>query len=265
MKDKMFEKNDPRKETRAIVVLTPSESKRLIAKTIKELPEVKHALKKGRLIIIGSTTNAFVVEELLGKEINKFWFAAGRIAFGELGANEREKRITPVVLKEGNPVDIHPNDMLKEFTSDDVYIKGANAVDPDGNAGVLVADDKGGTIGAALGIIQARGSNLIVPVGLEKLVPSVIEASKKCGQGRFQYATGLKVGLIPLVNARVITEVHAIEILFGSEGVKAIHVSSGGIAGSEGAVVLVFEGNNKGVRKAFNLISSIKGEAMVLP
>jgi len=261
----MSDKIDVTGKTRAIVVLTPSESKRLIAKAVKELPEVKAALNNGRVIIIGGTTNAFVVEELLGKEINKFWFAAGRIAFGELGANEREKRIKPFVLKDGNPVDIHPNEMLKEFTAEDVYIKGANAVDPDGNAGVLVADDKGGTIGAALGIIQARGSNLIVPVGLEKLVPSVIEASKKCGQGRFQYATGLKVGLIPLVNARVVTENHAIDILFGSDGVKATHVSSGGIAGSEGAVVLVLEGNNEGVKKAFDLISSIKGEVMVAP
>ena len=261
----MSDKIDVTGKTWAIVVLTTSESKRLIAKAIKELPEVKAALNNGRLIIIGGTTNAFVVEELLGREINKFWFAAGRIAFGELGANEREKRIKPFVLKDGNPVDIHPNDMLMEFTSEDVYIKGANAVDPDGNAGVLVADDKGGTIGAALGIIQARGSSLIVPAGLEKLVPSVIEASKKCGQGRFQYATGLKVGLMPLVSARVVTEIHAIDILFGSDGVKATHVSSGGIAGSEGAVVLVLEGNNEGVKKAFDLISSIKGEARVVP
>lgn len=258
-----YEKGD--KETRAIVVLTPSESKRLIAKSVKEMSEVKAALKKGRVIIIGGTTTAFVSEEVLGEKIDRFWYASGRIAFGELGANDPAKRIRPFVLKDGRVVNISPTEMLQEFTAGDVYIKGANAVDPDGHAGVLMADERGGTIGAAIGILQARGSNLIVPVGLEKLIPSVIEASGKCGQGKIGYATGQKVGMMPLVNAKVVTEVQAIEILFGAEGIAATHVASGGVAGSEGSVVLVFEGKEGGIRKAFDYISAIKGEPMVAP
>ncbi|MFC2002033.1 hypothetical protein ACFLUZ_06005, partial [Chloroflexota bacterium] len=50
----------------AIVVLNSSESKRLIAKAVAVLPEVKAALKKGTLIIGWGGTNAFVAEEILG-------------------------------------------------------------------------------------------------------------------------------------------------------------------------------------------------------
>ena len=255
----MFYKNS-KKETRAIVVLTPSASKRLIAKAVKEMPEVKRALKKGRIIIIGGTTNAYVAEEILGKKVDKFWYAAGRIAFGELGANESGKRINPYVLENGKVVDKTPKEMLQEFTADDVYIKGANAVDANGYAGILMSNDKGGTIGAAMGILNARGSHLIVPVGLEKLIPSVIEAAKRCGQGKLKYATGDKVGMMPLTNAKVVTEIEAVDILFGNSGVRAIHVASGGVAGSEGAVELVLEGDDKGVKRAFDFICGIREE-----
>ncbi|MBI5328620.1 MAG: hypothetical protein HZB80_10100 [Deltaproteobacteria bacterium] len=254
----MFYKNSD-KETRGVVVLTPAESKRLIAKAVKEMPEVKKALKNGRIIIIGSTTNAYVAEEITGKKVDKFWFAVGRITNGKLGANEVDKKINPFVLKNGMVVEISPKDMLQEFTADDVYIKGANAVDANGHAGILMSNDKGGTIGAAIGIINARGSHLIVPVGLEKFVSSVIEAVKKCGQERIRYATGDKVGMMPLVNAKVVTELQAIDILFGASGVKATHVASGGVAGSEGAIVLVLEGKNNAVKKAFDFICRIKG------
>jgi hypothetical protein len=223
------------------------------------MPEVKRALKKGRLIIIGGTTNAYVAEEILGRKVDKFWFAAGRITDGKLGANEADKRILPFVLKDGKIVDMSPGTMLQEFTADDVYIKGANAVDANGFAGVLMSNEKGGTIGAAMGIINARGSHLITPVGLEKLVPSVIEAAKKCGQGRIKYATGDKVGMMPLTNAKVVTEIEAVGILFSNLDVHATHIASGGVAGSEGAVVLILEGKDQAVKKAFDFICRIKG------
>lgn len=253
----MFYKNS-NEETRGVVVLTPAESKRLIAKAVKEMPEVKRALKKGRIIIIGGTTNAYVAEEITGKKVDKFWFAAGRITNGKLGANEADKRVLPFVLKDGKVVDISPGTMLQEFTADDVYIKGANAVDTYGYAGILMSSDKGGTIGAAMGILNTRGSRLIIPVGLEKLIPSVPGAAKKCGQGKIKYATGDKVGMMVLTNANVVTEIQAIGILFGKSGVGATHVASGGVADSEGAVVLILEGPDKGVKKAFDFICRIK-------
>ena len=240
-----------------IAVLTPAESKRLIAKAVAVLPEVQAALKKGRVVIAGGTTNAFVAEELLGVSLSKVHYTAGVISSGELGVTASEGRIQPYILVNGRMVDVRYQDIIREFEVGDVFIKGANAIDMYGNAGVIVAGDSGGTIGTVLPTLLARGAHLIMPVGLEKLVPSVIEASERCGIGRFKYATGVPVGLIPVVNGKVVTEIQALEIL---AGVISTHVASGGVGGSEGAVVLAIEGLEEEVAEAFELIRSIKGE-----
>ena len=240
-----------------IAVLTPAESKRLIAKAVAVLPEVRAAMKKGRVVIAGGTTNAFVAEELLGVSISKVHYTAGIISGGELSVTTNEGRLQPYILVNGQAVEMRYQDIIKEFEAGDVFIKGANAVDMYGNAGVIVAGDSGGTIGAVWPTLVARGSHLIIPVGLEKLVPSVIEASERCGIGRFKYATGYPVGLIPVVNGQVVTEIQALEIL---AGVVSTHVASGGVGGSEGAVVLAIEGIEEDVSEAFELIKSIKGE-----
>jgi hypothetical protein len=122
---------------------------------------------------------------------------------------------------------------------------------------VLAASEVGGTIGTVLAIILARGSHLIVPVGLEKLIPSVAEAAQVTGIVRFKYSTGLPTGLIPIPNALVVTEVQAFQVL---TGVKAVPVAAGGVAGSEGTVVLSLEGTAAQIEQALSLVKSIKGE-----
>lgn len=240
-----------------VFALTPAESKRLIARGVASLPEVRNARQRGRIIIAMGTTNAFVAEEITGIAIDKKYYAAGIISQGLLTETSKEGRSKPFVLVDGHPVDVTLKDALKDFTADDVFIKGANAVDAQGNVGILVADLYGGTIGAALGIVLARGSHLIVPVGLEKMVPSVIDASRRCGILRFKYHLGLSVGLIPVVNATVITEIEALRLLCS---VKVTHVASGGVSGSEGSVVLAVEGTEDQVSLAFQLVQGIKGE-----
>ena len=76
----------------------------------------------------------------------------------------------------------------------------------------------------------------------------------------FKYSTGLPCALIPLINAEVVTEVQAFEILTGS---RATHVASGGIGGSEGAVVLTLEGDENTIDRAFALVKTVKGELPV--
>jgi hypothetical protein len=94
-------------------------------------------------------------------------------------------------------------------------------------------------------------------VGLEKLVPSIQKAAKSVGQKTFYYCQGIKIGMIPIMNAKVITEIDAFRILFDLE---AIHIGGGGQSGSEGSVVLVAEGDKKALDQAIDLIESIKGE-----
>ena len=245
----------------ALVVLTSAESKRLIAKAIARLPEVRRALHQGRVIIANGTTNAYVVEELVGTPLPKASYAAGIITRGELRIIPGKDRLKPVVLIKGERVDLSMNEALQAFSPEDVFIKGANAIDMQGNAGILLGSEVGGTIGQALPILAARGCQLIVPAGLEKLIPSVIEASQRCGTLRFKRATGVPVGFMPLVNARVVAEIQALEVLAGLE---VIHVASGGVGGSEGSVVLALEGKEETVARAFELVEAIKGEAAVV-
>ncbi|MBM2825475.1 MAG: hypothetical protein HW402_1139 [Dehalococcoidales bacterium] len=257
--------------TKALVTLTPAESKRLIAKGVAAMPEVKNALKSGIIIFARGTTNTYVAEEIMQTSsenkaaydhniINKAEYSRGIITHGELTSNRRRGTGTDFVLKNGKIWDIRPQEVIPQFTRDDVFFKGANAVDVWGQAGVLCAGADGGTIGYALTSLIARDANLIVPVGLEKMIPSVEDALNVTGVYNYKYSTGSPVVLIPLVKAKVVTEIQALAILFG---VSTTMVGAGGIGGSEGAVVLVIEGDESDVDKAFGLIKSIKGEKPV--
>ena len=63
---------------RTSVVLTVSESKRLIAKGLAAMPAVQSALSGGTVAVAKGTTNGYLVEELLGKKIDKLHYVTGR-------------------------------------------------------------------------------------------------------------------------------------------------------------------------------------------
>jgi hypothetical protein len=165
------------------------------------------------------------------------------------------------VIKSGKVVEgADSKEEILSFGPDDVFIKGGNAIDPSGNAGIFTSSLTAGTIGMAWPVVTPRGSHLIMPIGLEKLVPSVIEAAQSTDLYRFKYSMGLPARLTPVVLGKVVTEVEALAVL---AGVKVTHVGSGGVGGSEGAVVLVMEGEESRVDQAFELVTSIKGEPTV--
>ena len=254
---------------RALFVLTPAESKRLIAKAVAEIEEVKRAKEKGKILIGHGSTNVFVAEEILGKEnVSELWrresYLSGVILRGTLCTTLGEEKPPILVLNRGvvEPPALTMDVLLRDFGRDSVFIKGANCIDPEGNAAVFMAHPEGGTIGWAIGTILARGIRMIVPVGLEKLVPSVPKAVTLCGQQTFDYCQGLRVGLIPLSGAKVVTEIEALKVL---AGVEAFHVASGGSSGSEGAVTLVAEGEKGIVEKGIRCVESVKGEPPIMP
>ncbi len=244
---------------RALFVLTPSESKRLIAKAVADLPEVRKAKEQGEIVIGHGTTNVRVAEEILGECPKGVNFVSGLITNGTLCVTQAEEKPPMIVIRQGKlvPPELTMEEVLRNFGADSVFIKGANAVDPAGNAGVFVAHASGGTIGYAGGILNARGSRLIVPIGLEKLIPSVTQAAKHCGQDTLYYSQGIRIGMVPLVNAKVVTELDALRILFA---VDAHQVGAGGVNGSEGSVILAAEGKKEDLDRAIALVEKIKGE-----
>ncbi len=237
--------------------LTPYESRRLIARAVAARCDVRSAMERSYVIVAGGITNAYVVEELGGEIADKVRYSAGICTEGTLCVTPREQRIPPVVFHRGRPVDLPWKDALAERRPGTVFIKGANAVDPAGRAGVFLASETGGTIGHALGTVRAMGFTLIVPVGLEKLIPDVRAASRALGIGRTDLSFGAAVGMMPLMDAAVVTEVEALRTLVG---VDAVPVGGGGIGGSEGQVVLVVSGEREAVARARSLVESIKGE-----
>jgi len=245
----------------AIVVLLPMESRRLIARGILQMPEVERALDSGIVLVCRGISSSYVVEELTDLRFDdRGHCTQGIVTYGRLASTVMDKAIGPWVFRDGKLSDQPFAEALHEFTATDVAIKGANAVDPDGNVGILSGAPDGATIGMLWPIVTPRGSHLISAVGLEKLIPSVPDAAKRTGIHVIKHPMDIPVGLIPVTSSQVVTEIQALEIL---TGVTATHVASGGVAGSEGAVILVVEGVEAVVLKAFELVQSIKGEAAV--
>lgn len=240
----------------AIVVLTPAESKRLLAKAVAALPEVQRAYQSGKLAITSGSTNAFVVQEVTGEQIPPYSFCVGMSADGMLTMSHEEDRIYGRFYERGSEVDTPYPEFIKALGRGDVIVKGGNAVDPAGNLGVLLSNDSGGGVGAMFGVASARGITVISAVGLEKQIASVPEAAAGWGQLTLDYAMGIRVGMAALSSVLVVTEIEALALL---AGVGARHVASGGIGGNEGAVALLLESEAAGMDAALALIHQVKG------
>lgn len=232
------------------ITLTPGESKRIIAMGVKKLPVIRQALEKGIILVTLGSTNAYVLEELTGKKVDHYRYSAGYIN-GKTAAVPPDKRLPPVALKNGK--EVNGDGILNEMISRDVVIKGANALDPDGIAGVMMSHPAGGTTGSFMGSVMAKGINLVIPVGLEKSIPySVIEISKRIGIQRCTKATGHPVGMMPLPG-KVITEVQALTLL-GAEDVFPI--GAGGVEGGEGSVTLYVAGDM--AEEIYEIVQKVK-------
>lgn len=241
---------------KAQFTLAAPESKRLIGRAVKEHEWVKKALKNGIVAIALGSTNAFIAEEILGRRIKKEKYVAGFIDEYGTCVVPASKRLKSIILEKGRIIEENIEEVVKRMKNDDVFIKGANALDFEGTAGVMMASLTGGTIASVLGVIKARGIKLIIPVGLEKLIPhSVDEISRAAGIYEVGYSTGIPVGIMP-VSGEIITEIEAFEIL---TGLSAVSIGSGSIGSSSCRTFLV-EGEEKKVRKAIKLVEEIKGE-----
>ncbi|MBW6484559.1 MAG: hypothetical protein K0B01_00180 [Syntrophobacterales bacterium] len=241
----------------ALFTLTSSEAKRLIGKAVAALPEIQQAKGNGYLVVSRGSTNAFILEELLGEKIAKERYAAGMVIKGVLCVLGQGLRTKPVVFHKGEILNVDPGAVIEKMTPGDLLLKGANAVDPYGNVGVAMAGKGGGTMGQFYMALKAMGVETIYPVGLEKLIPSVPEAAKYGGTLNLDKSIGAVVGMACVSDSRIFTEIEALDSLFG---VEAIPFAAGGWGGAEGAVTLIVEGTDDDVNACMEFISGIKGE-----
>ena len=261
----------------AQIILTPAESKKLIAKAVANMDIVRKAAKDGMVVLHPSSSTYFIVEELIGDKPDTNFWVCGVVAprgncieMGILVGDflPRDKSTDPgdfrtwwiiknVKLTIGEKV----SDLLQQVRPTDVFIKGVNALDPQGNVGILIGDPlEGGPMGRIISFWRKNPFHLVFPVGLEKLIPTPVGvAAREAKLTKYDYAMGLATGLLPCPNGEnvsVITEIEAIKILSGA---AAVPVAAGGLGGAEGAITLILKGNAEQVKKAIKLVEQSKG------
>ena len=116
---------------KTVFTLTSAESRRLIAKAVVQMPEFQTAWEKAYVLLAGGTTNAFIAQELLGREgIEPGLCTVGISTDGLLCVTAPDSRKSfPNVFYKGQPVDKKMDEALQDFHADTVIIKGANAFD----------------------------------------------------------------------------------------------------------------------------------------
>jgi hypothetical protein len=248
--------------SRAQIGFTPALSKRIIAKGVAALPEVRRAFEKGKILISTGLTTAHIFIELTGA------WAGDPLACGVVSAKGTcvGRAMTAFLnthgharfwyFEKGNRVRCDdPEEALENFAAEDVFIKGANAIDSQGKVGVLLGVETGGFLGKSIGHVMAKGIRFVLPVGLEKtILGSVEDAAREMGVRNVDYTTGMPVGLLPVSGIRI-TELEAIKVL---ASVDVIHVASGGSAGGEGTVVLLVKGDCREVEKVIEIFKDIR-------
>ena len=248
---------------KTVFTLTSAESRRLIAKAVTAMPEFKKAWESAYVLLAGGTTNAFIAQELLGRDgIEPALCTVGLSTDGLLCVTHPDSRKSfPNVFYKGEAAEKTLAEALSDFHPETVVIKGANAVDSQGNVGVVTAGFDGGTIPRIIGPVTSKGLKFITPVGLEKLVPSVPKAAAAVGATSIDISMGADFGMYCLANTTVVTELEAIRMLFGVEGTL---VCCGGVGGNEGAVTISAVGEEENVRALVDFLEkNVKGEPPV--
>ncbi len=248
---------------KTVFTLTSAESRRLIAKAVVQMPAFKKAWESAYVLLAGGTTNAFIAQEMLGRDgIDPAHCTVGLSTDGLLCVTHPASRKSfPNVFFKGEAVDKALNDALCDFHEETIVIKGANAVDMQGNVGIVTAGFDGGTIPRVIGPVTSNGLKYITPVGLEKLVPSVPESCRAVGARSIDISMGADFGMYCLSNTIVVTELEAIKMMFG---LPAVLVCCGGVGGNEGAVTLAVEGEEAQVKALVAFLESeVKGEPPV--
>lgn len=233
--------------------------KRLIGKAMAVHPEIQAVLQKGTLVIIAGTTNGYVAEEILrglgqAAGFTRKGFRRGTAIAPGASLIQAEFPgdvvITDGLWQKGRTI----FDVAESLKAGDVILKGANAVDPRGQAAVQIAHPQAGTMSPIISAVIGRRAQLIIPVGLEKRVLDDVAALAR--RVNAPDATGLRLLPVP---GRVFTELDAIHLLTQA---TATLIAAGGVYGAEGASWLGIEGTGAQIAAAVELIKSISDEPL---
>jgi hypothetical protein len=242
----------------AAIVLTVAQGKRLIARAVAQLPAVLRAQREGIIAIGRGTTNAYVAEAVLGSAIPKGEYVAGRtVPAGVPGEVVGRMQYPDIVLQAGQRLEgVSVIQAVEQMGPGDVFIKGANALNyAEGVAGVLVGHPLGGTVSTYAALI-ARKVELVIPIGLEKRVDEDLTSLSRASRAADTHPDAPVTALCPITGT-IITELEALALLCG---VRARLLASGGVAGAEGGIWLLLEGDREALDDALALHKILIGE-----
>lgn len=239
--------------------LTVSEGKLLIAKAIAAQPEVRKALSEGMILLKGGTTVSALSEELCGVPLR----ISGRITpRGTVSSGAvKPEGAHSLLIRRGVPE--QGDGWLAEIAASmgpgDVFVCGANLIDPWGGAVMMAGKDLCGEPGGIIPVIESEGVKCFVAAGLEKLSPLPLrESCENAGRKTPVWSMGMAVGLVP-VQGRVVTELEALSMLGYPDRWL---VGRGGISGGEGSSTFVAEtGSEEEMAALLAFLGQIKGAA----
>jgi len=255
-------------------VLTPTETKKLLSKAVVEMDSFKRALRDGTIAIHPSSTTVFIMDEL-GFHLNPdaLWICGLTVPRGlcasaqileevyKAGKFEPQKYTHSWVIRKGGWVrePLLLKELLNGLKEGDLYIKSPNSIDSEGKTGILFTATGAGTIGLVMKAQRKQGFEIVLPTGLEKMINKPIkEVCRETPKHAMNFCTGTPCGLIP-VEGTVITELEAVKILSGAE---AFPIAAGGVGEAEGALVMTAKGNEAQIRKAAEIMGSVKGAVL---
>lgn len=246
--------------------ITPAAGKRIIAKSILNIPSIENALENNTIVVIAGTTNGYIVEEIFKRKLQSDEFTKKRFFRGvslppkykvtDTGRLEDESQfIGDVVIVKGKwEKGKTIFDVADNLQKGDIIIKGANAINyKSKQAAIYIGHPTAGTINAALQAVLGKRVQLYLPVGLEKRIDGDInDIARKLNSIN---ASGLRY--FP-VCGNIITELEAIQIITNA---KAELVAGGGVCGAEGSYWIAVSGSDEEINLVDDLIKNVSNES----
>lgn len=226
----------------------------LIACAIQKSGLLTPYFKSGRILLKGSSTISCLTTLLANTPMR----ICGRITKNGMKTALHTGSGAHVFLYEqGKPknVDQCLEDTIRTLGAEDLFITGANAIDADGHAALLIGSQGGGAYGTCMPFLYTEGIRTLVLSSVMKLVPgNLTTVCSDVRRDRCDFSYGMACSLVP-VPGRVITEIQAIEMF---AQVKAQVFAKGGFLGAEASVAIQVEGVQEEVEKVLALVARIK-------
>lgn len=237
------------------VTLTVEEGKEVIALGLLRHPAFLDTKEKGKILFKGGTTVSKVTEKLIDMPLR----ISGRITQrGTVSSKDIIEGPHSIMYSKGSwrNADDDIIEIVGKFSRKDLIVCGANAIDYKGNAAIMAGSPGGGEVGKSLSSWYTEGTKIIIPVGIEKMIPGDLnEIISKTGRTGKAISWGMSVGLMP-IKGEVFTEIDAIKQL---GNVDCFAIGAGGLGEAQGSTVIeVSASEDKEFDKIVNILKDIK-------